>query len=291
MIVENAFDLIDDQSSESALRAATLGPLVADAIRWGSGPETDAALTTAGLIRDDVRRGESRLQQTSDLFRVLGLGIGSIDRSPGYPIARFWVTPRELKSLLEAMLLIPGLRGANHYPYFSGLRFRHNPGVCLSTGCSRSSSATPLGGYRELDLDDGRLVSVATNAYILSFLGLIEKASYGLLEVTLKDAVGEVIDPADALIDADPELPGVQESKEWLALIRFAQSFPDGDGDGIPDVPERYRTAEQRMIVVGSLDQRLLLRNATALMWVPTPALLGLTAGLAWLAVRRWRRV
>ena len=46
----------------------------------------------------------------------------------------------------------------------------------------------------------------------------------------------------DAVIDADPKAPGVQEVKEWMALVWYLQQQPDTNGNGIPDIPLYYRT-------------------------------------------------
>ena len=43
-----------------------------------------------------------------------------------------------------------------------------------------------------------------------------------------------------ALVDGDPSLPGIQELKEWEGVLQYVQSFPDTNGNGIPDVPAKY---------------------------------------------------
>jgi hypothetical protein len=43
-----------------------------------------------------------------------------------------------------------------------------------------------------------------------------------------------------AVIDMDEHTEGVQEGKEWLALIEFIRSMKDTNGDGIPDIDRKY---------------------------------------------------
>jgi 5'-nucleotidase len=51
----------------------------------------------------------------------------------------------------------------------------------------------------------------------------------------------------DAVIDANPDIPGKQEVKEWMALIWYLQQQPDINGNGIPDIPVYYRTGSPRL--------------------------------------------
>jgi 5'-nucleotidase len=56
-----------------------------------------------------------------------------------------------------------------------------------------------------------------------------------------------VNDIKDARIDADPLKPGIQELKEWAALATYMKSFPDTDGNGVPNIPDQYREPEGRI--------------------------------------------
>jgi 5'-nucleotidase len=78
----------------------------------------------------------------------------------------------------------------------------------------------------------------------MSFIGHIKKMSYGLIKIVPKDKNGNPI--ADVLktqIDFDPSKPGIQEGKEWLAIIEYFKSFKDSDGNGLNEVPEKYKQA------------------------------------------------
>jgi hypothetical protein len=85
------------------------------------------------------------------------------------------------------------------------------------------------------------LYSVTANSYMLEFIGIIKKKSFGLINVVPKDYNGNrVRDMKTAVIDMDSTVDGVQEGKEWLALMEFLHSMKDTNGDGIPDVERKY---------------------------------------------------
>ncbi len=57
---------------------------------------------------------------------------------------------------------------------------------------------------------------------MLEFIGIIKKMSFGIINVVPKDSEGNrVTDMKEAVIDMDDKRDGVQEGKEWLALIEF----------------------------------------------------------------------
>jgi 5'-nucleotidase len=298
IVLETGFDLVLDQPAR--LAESNLGPFAADAIRRGlelaaggpRGPATDVALTTAGVLRDSLRRGRRGLQQASDLFRVVPLGIGSVDDRVGVPLARIYVNASELRSILEILCLAHEAKGSSYYPYLSGLRFGYNPYRVPLDRVFEIELGDEVSGYAPLDLSasNTRLYSLGLSLYLLKFVGLIEQLSHGLLAVTPKDAQGRPIrSPEEALLDADPQAPGVQELKEWIAVLTAVRQLPDTDGDGIPDVPERYSRALARMVAEPSLHPALLFRNAA---WPMGAAGLGALLAAAGLlaAVRRLLR-
>lgn len=90
-----------------------------------------------------------------------------------------------------------------------------------------------------IDLDKpyatDKLYHCVVDLYALQMMGVV--TSMGL-EIIPRDENGAVIDPATYMnyrIDASPE-PGVQELKEWMALLKFlGGSFP-ASGTGIPEM-------------------------------------------------------
>ena len=87
--------------------------------------------------------------------------------------------------------------------------------------------------------------------------------------------------------------PGIQEVKEWKAVIAYLQSFADTDGDGLPEIPERYRGPLGRHIVAASWNPYHLLKGGSMVTWLAFGALLlGLVivVGASWFIVRKTRR-
>ena len=130
VLAETEFDFT---ISSGQLVESNLGAFAADAVRFGvekfsENPEiTVVGFTTAGLIRDNLLAGEKGMQQVSDLYRIMPFGRGVFDEDPGYPLAKGFITPAELKSVLEILLIAPSIKGNSHFAFFSGIRFKYNP--------------------------------------------------------------------------------------------------------------------------------------------------------------------
>ncbi|MFH6598770.1 bifunctional UDP-sugar hydrolase/5'-nucleotidase [Ectopseudomonas khazarica] len=269
----------------------TLANLVTDALRHAV--DADLAFTGNGTIRDDLIKGRHGVQDVSDLFRIAPLGIGQFDDEPGYPMIKAYVSAREIKSLLEVLLLAYQLRDSDsYYPRVSGVRFTYNPWRVPFDRVSRIEIGDPVKGYRDLDLDDTRLYSIGATSYVGSFTWLVPDLTKGLLDVIPKNAAGRPLPRIeDAIVDQEPNTPGVQELKEWQALLDHIRSLPDLDGDGLADIPTTGAAAEARMIRAPSLNPREMFRLAGPMQWgVSAVVLLGvlLILGLLMRLLRRW---
>jgi 5'-nucleotidase len=253
-----------------------LANLVTDALRSSVG--ADLAFTGNGTLRDDLIKGRHGVQSVSDLFRIAPLGIGQFDDEPGYPMIKAYLSAREIKSLLEVLLLAYHLRSDSYYPRVSGLRFSYNPWRVPFDRVSRIEIGDAERGYRELALDDPRLYSIAATSYVGSFTWLVPELTKGLLDLVPKDAEGRPLARIeDAIVDQDPARDGVQELKEWQALLDHIGRLPDVDGDGLADIPTTGAAAEARMLRVPSLQPAELLRLAGPLQWgVSAVVLVGL---------------
>jgi 5'-nucleotidase/UDP-sugar diphosphatase len=234
------------------LENSNMGPFLADAIyRYVNDVETeniDVAMIAAGVIRDKMVPGD---QTIADLFRIVSLGRG-IDDIPGAPLAKVFVTGNELKKIIE-VLLIGYKSNPGNYVYYGGLTVKYDPEKGFLKKVHSLEIGDELKGYREVDFSkkNNGLYSIAANAYMLEFVGMLKKKSFGLVNVKPKLENGEIMTHIqNALIDMDLAVEGVQEGKEWMALYYFITLMDDINGDNIPDIPEKYRNPALRVIPV-----------------------------------------
>jgi 5'-nucleotidase / UDP-sugar diphosphatase len=250
VVAETSFPLVCNE--DTLLEKSNLGPLIADAIYTYVNKENargvDVTFFASGLIRDNIIPGKSGKQTVADLFRVVSLGSGK-DDVPGYPLARIYVTGKELKGIMEILYMAPS-GNKDNYIYFGGLRASFDPGKGLLRKITSIETGDPGKGFTKVDWSrkNKKLYSISADIYLLQFIGIIKKLSHGLVRVTLKDENGVPIKSVnDALIDGNAEVPGIQEMKEWVALVWFLSQQPDKNGNGIPEIPEFYRTGNPRL--------------------------------------------
>jgi 5'-nucleotidase len=229
------------------IKGSNLGPLVADAIHSyinnHSKTGTDISLVAVGVIRDKFVPG---FQSAPDVFRIMSMGQGE-DGYPGYPLARVYVTGKELKSILE-ILQVAYKSTPAYYLYYSGLKVEFDPDKGMLKKIKRIEIISPEGKVSAVDFSkkNKTLYSITANSYTLEFVGILKKMSFGLINVIPKDAAGNPItDMKTAIIDLDENKEGVQEGKEWIALMEYLTSMKDRNGNGIPDIDSKYREAIQ----------------------------------------------
>jgi 5'-nucleotidase len=249
-VTETSFPLICDE--DTMLANSNLGPLIADAlfeyVNRLTPQGTDITMFPAGMIRDYIAPGKIGKQSVADIFRVVSLGRGK-DSIPGYPLARVYVTGKELKGIMEVLYLAPS-GSPDNYIYFGGLKATYNPDKGLLKKITAVETGNSADGFVKVDWSkqNKHLYSITANTYLLEFVGIIKKLSKGLVKVELKDAAGKPIQSIyDAVIDADSDKPGIQEIKEWVALIWYLQQQQDLNGNGIPEVPEYYKKVTPRL--------------------------------------------
>jgi 5'-nucleotidase/UDP-sugar diphosphatase len=109
-----------------------------------------------------------------------------------------------------------------------------------------------------------------------------------------KDAGGKPVTDWKAVrVDADTGTAGTQELKEWVALTLYMKSLPDRNGNGIPDLPESYRSPDGRSVATPSWNPVNLLRGAGWITWAAmgaAAALLIILALVVWWIVRLVRQ-
>jgi 5'-nucleotidase / UDP-sugar diphosphatase len=234
----------------SDLSQSNLGPFVADAIKYYvdnySSAKADVAMIAAGVIRSDIKVGNHGVQIASDMFRVVSLGEGE-DGIPGNPLARVYLTARELKNLLEILHIAPE-KNPSYLCYYSGIKIFYDN----DKGFLKKIRKIELNG-EELDFSrsNKQLYSIVANAYMLEFVGNVKKMTFGLVNLVPKDSDGNKIkDNKQTWIDFEPGKEGTTEGKEWMAIMKYIESFPETSEKNVPDLPEKYKDAIQRSVPV-----------------------------------------
>ena len=247
VVAESAFDMETLDYAQAHPGETGVGDMITDAFRFtvekAEGPRyepIDIALEPLGVIRDSFLKGPITV---ADIFRALSLGLGT-DGDPGYPLVAYYITGKELKDLLEVETTVGKMKNDAHLQ-FSGVNFSFNPHRIPFDRVTSIQVRNPRGVYEPVDPE--KRYRICMNYYTAQMVGYVRNASYGLLSITPRDREGRpVTDTRQAIIDADAIAPGVQEIKEWVALAEYMKSFPDLDGNGIPDIPARYRQPEGR---------------------------------------------
>jgi 5'-nucleotidase len=301
VIGQTTFDLtiVEEESN--------LGNLIADAIRWYGNkydsnpgdPRTKfvVAIESNGLIRDDLLRGKTGALAVTDVFAAIPLGIG-VDDTMGYPLISCYFYASEIKKALEVLTSVYPRKGVSYFLQVSGLKFTYNPRRVIFDRVTDIRLGSEEEGYVPLDYSESNknLYRLTTNIYNAAFLKIIGKYTYQILSIIPKDLDGNPIDDlAASRVDADKSQPGIQELKEWIGVMEYIRSFPDTNGDGIPDVPEKYRGKLGRIVAQASYHPVSLLSRGTMVTWGAFSAviigllLLALIAGIVVKMTRRKR--
>jgi 5'-nucleotidase/UDP-sugar diphosphatase len=293
VLAKTDFDMrfADDESN--------LGNLIADSIRWEinridydrNDPVTKVvvAIESNGMIRDDLLRGKTGKVAVCDLFRTVPLGFSRGDDTMGYPLITCYLYAHEIKKLMEVVTSIYPRKGSNFFLQVSGLKFKYNSNRVIFDRVTQISLGNEEEGYKPLDYSGSNesLYRVATNIYNATFISYVGHFTYGILDIVPKDRNGNRMvtrtpgaNPFDLVlslrVDIDKEKSGIQELKEWVALMDYVKNFPDKNGDGIPDIPEKYRGKLGRIIKEPSWNPVSLLSRGTYVTWIAFGAIMGL---------------
>lgn len=300
IIAQTDFDLFLENDESN------LGNLIADSMRWyvnrniaasaAPAAKVDVAVISNGVIRDPVVKGATGQIAVCDAFRAIPLGIGfDAAETMGYPLITLYVYPSELKKTLEILTSIYPLKGSDYYIQISGVRFTYNPHRMIFDRVTDIWLGDEETGYKPLDYSASNrtLVSVAADIYNATFLKVIGNFTWHVLDIVPKDSNGRPIDDLKtARIDADKQKPGIQELKEWKAVIEYLRSFPDTDEDGIPNIPAKYRSKLGRNVVAASWNPYRLLKRGTYVTWMALAIFLlagFVILGLGWFTVKKMK--
>jgi len=252
VVASTANDLTLPQYAE-----APIGDLVVDAYRTIAGalipagePPIVAAFEGNGQLRATLAKGKTGKIWLSDLYRVTPLGIGP-NNLPGSPLVSFYLNAKDIASGLELGGAKAGEGIDDQYTLqISGLKVTYDMSKPLFGRVAGVSLVDGTGVETVLDKNNTTTCYrvVATN-FVAGLLGVVKTFTQGLLSVVAKDVdCLTPVDPTTRFVDADPTTVGVQELKQWQAVLKFVSKFPDTTNDQIPDVPAAYATAQGRII-------------------------------------------
>lgn len=275
---------------------STLGNLLTDSMRWAVDRDYDSgqnpmdrvsvAVQSNGVMRSHILKGKTGKIITSDIFRAVPLGIGFDGESMVYPIVSFYLLASEIKKATEIMASVAPLKDDDYLLQVSGIKIKHNPYRMIFDRVVDIWMEDQWGDYAPLDYSNSnkQLYKVVTNIYNAAFLKMVGDFTWGILTIVPKNRDGSPIkDLKDARVDENPYLDGIQEMKEWKVLIEYTAEFRDTDGDGIPEIPERYREPEGRIVKSPSLNPLYLVVRPSYMTWLAIGAFL-LMVGLLVLA-------
>jgi 5'-nucleotidase len=252
VVASTASDLTFPKGAE-----APIGNLVVDAYKAVAGaliPTTEPPIVAAfegnGQLRSIISKGKTGKIWLADLYRVTPLGLGP-DMHPGSPLVSFYLNAKDIASGLELGGAKPG-EGIDdqYFLQISGLKVTYDMTKPLFGRVTTLSLVDSSGVETVLDKTNTTTCYrvVATN-FVAGLLGVVKVFTQNVLSVTAKAAdCSTPIDPTKQFVDAEPTTTGVQELKQWQAVLKFVSNFPDTDGDHIPDVPAALAQPMGRII-------------------------------------------
>ena len=276
IIAETDFDLYL-KTEES-----NLGNLIADSIQRyinkndynPADPVTKvvASIISNGVIRDPIVKGKTGQIAVCDVFRAIPLGIGFDDaETMGYPLITIYIYPSELKKALEVLTSVYPLKGSDYFLQVSGVQFIYNPYRMIFDRVTEIRIGDEKNGYQLLDYSESNrnLLRIGADIYNATFLKVIGNFTWHVLDIVPKNRDGNPIDDLKTMrLDSDKQKPGIQELKEWKAVMEYIKSFPDTDGDGLPNIPDKYRNKLGRNVIEASLNPYKLLKRGTYVTWL-----------------------
>jgi 5'-nucleotidase len=245
VLAATSFDLAFPEFQE-----AILGNLITDAYRHAADAvaptaPADLALDSTGVIGDPILKGKTGKIGFADLHRAVKAGYGP-DGKIGFPLVSFYLTGKEIRDGMEVVAVAQDvLLTHDYFLQLSGVQMEFSK----AGGLFQRVTSVKIGDP-PAPIDPAACYKVVTNLLVGRWLGRVKDATFGALTVEAKDEDCKTLitDLSTRIIDADPAQPGVQELKAYRAVASYLQSMPDTTGDGIPDVPASYATAQGRIV-------------------------------------------
>lgn len=264
----------DLPNTYSDIAAGTLlANLVTDAFRVAT--KADIGFNANGMMRAGLLRGKTGVVTVYDVFTVAPLGSGVVDPTPGSTLVTGYFTGKDLKNLLEFLLIDNAAHPGEYFPRASGMRFRYG----LTRPRFDVVTAIELGdldrGYQAIDISgkDERLYSLTCPLMLGQIIVAIPKYTKGKLPLVPKKKDGtpltskvDALDmprensgyllPPPGTTDASSAATGTGknaglEIKEWQAIMDYLSNLPIKTKSKLPVIPVDDRADEMRAIKAG----------------------------------------
>jgi 5'-nucleotidase / UDP-sugar diphosphatase len=251
-IARSGFDLETVEYLYAHPGETRLGDLITDgyryAVRKAEGPAyryVHAAIDPLGTIRSSFVRGRITV---ADTFRVLSMGPGD-DGYSGNTLIAAYLTGSDLKNVMEIHPSIGPLKD-DAFLQVSGVRFKYNPHRVIFDRVYEMEVQDEKGAY--LPLEKEKLYRIVINSFIANMFDYLREKSMGLLSIQFRDRNGARVSEKDLGSLSVRENANGRKVKEWVSLAWYLQSFRDANGKGIPDIPDRYRNTDARIVATYS---------------------------------------
>jgi len=247
-----------------------LANLVTDSFRAAT--KADIGFTANGMMRAGLLRGKTGVVRVYDVFAVAPLGSGVVDPTAGSTLVTGYFSGRDLKNLLEFMLIDSPAHPGEYFPRASGMRFRYDPTRPKFDVVTAIELGDLDSGYKAIDISgkDGRLHSLSCPLMLGPIIVAIPRYTKGKLALVPKKKDGTPLTSRVEALELPPENPGyllpppgttdlesvvkgagsyaTQEIKEWQAIMDYLRSLPVTVKGELPVIPVDERAAEVRAI-------------------------------------------
>jgi 5'-nucleotidase len=246
-----------------------LANLVTDAFRQET--KADIALTANGMMRAGLKHGKTGVQTVYDVFAVAPLGSGIVDPTAGSALVTAYFTGKELKNILEFIIIDNPAHPGEFFPRSSGMKFTYCPSRPKFDVITDIEIGDYDNGYRKIDITgtDKKLYSLTCPLYLGMIIAAIPKYTKEQLMLVPKNAngqplktkvealemprdnVAEMLAPNGIVFDKDETVlvtNKATEIKEWQAIMDYLCKLPVKKGSKLPVVPVDKRAAEIRAV-------------------------------------------
>ena len=246
------------------LPVSGLGNFVTDAMLQFA-DQKQRPVDFAFLLNENLRQNLQSVKRSHQFSLSLAKIFPQIhlpgSKSSGLPLVHFYLDGEDLQKAMELNSSIYPLKGANYFMHIAGLQVSYNTRRIIFNRVVRAQFDAGENRGAEIAFDENHLYAIVSDWITAARLQSIYKMASGFLRITLRDSSGEVVENLSAL-QMKPEV------NLQLAVGDFWENLGDVDGDGFPDIPQKYFNPQPRILVSTTLNFADLFHNPSIVMVV-----------------------